>query len=299
MTVQDDKLRDEVNDLRGRSTTVTHYETILIEKNEGITTIRFNRPAKRNAMSPQLHRDMYDALTDLETDDDTKVLVITGAGDAFCAGQDLKEYFYELKDDKKAREEIRRISHAWRHEKLRFFPKPTIAEINGWCFGGAFTVVASVDIAIAASEATFGLSEINFGNIPGGLVTKVVQEIVQPRQALYYILTGDPFSGERAAEIGLVTMSVPKAQLHDTVLEVSAKLMQKDPLALRACKEAFKAVSPTASYEDAWYWLSAKVDQLSLQQKGGWVEQGIGKFLNKEYKPGLGSVDISTPAATS
>jgi trans-feruloyl-CoA hydratase/vanillin synthase len=269
------------------------YETILIEKDTGVTTIRFNRPEKRNAMNPRMHREMFQALSELEFDRDTRVLVVTGSGESFSAGQDLKQYFYELKDDPRGREEIRRISHAWRHEKLRLFPRPTIAEINGWCFGGAFTIVASVDIAIAAEDATFGLSEINFGNIPGGLVTKVVQEIVQPRQALYYILTGDPFSGARAAEIGLVTMAVPRAELHARVLEVAEKLKAKDPFALRACKEAFKAVSPSVSYEDAWYWLSAKVDQLTHQQKGGWVEQGIGKFLQKEYRPGLGSVDLS------
>jgi feruloyl-CoA hydratase/lyase len=154
------------------------YSTILIEKNDGITTLKFNRPEKRNAMSPQLHREMYDALSELQFDDETRVLVITGNGDAFCAGQDLKQYFYELKDDRRAREEIRRISHAWRHEKLNMFPKPTIAAINGWCFGGAFTVVCSSDIAITAEEAVFGLSEVNFNQIPGGLVTKVVQEIV-------------------------------------------------------------------------------------------------------------------------
>jgi feruloyl-CoA hydratase/lyase len=269
------------------------YETILIDKQDGVTTIRFNRPEKRNAMNPRMHREMYQALSDLEFDPETRVLVLTGQGESFCAGQDLKQYFYELKDDPRGREEIRRISHAWRHEKLHFFPRPTIAAINGWCFGGAFTIVASVDIAIAAEEATFGLSEINFGNIPGGLVTKVIQEIMQPRQALYYVLTGDPFSGSRAADIGLVTMAVPRADLDAKVQEVAAKLKAKDPAALRACKEAFKAVSPTASYADAWYWLSAKVDQLTLQQKGGWVERGIGKFLEKEYRPGLGTVDLS------
>ncbi len=274
---------------------MANYDTILIEKDgTGVTTLRLNRPEKRNAMSPKLHREMYDALSDLEFDDETKVLVITGQGESFCAGQDLKEYFYELKDDRRGREEIRRISHAWRHEKLRFFPKPTIASINGWCFGGAFTIVCSVDIAVAADEATFGLSEINFGNIPGGLVTKVVQEIVQPRQALYYILTADTFQGQKAADIGLVTMSVPKAQLDARVAEIAAKLQTKDPLALRACKEAFKAVSPTASYEDAWYWLSAKVDALSFQQKdANWVEAGIGQFIQKNYKPGLGAADLS------
>jgi len=272
---------------------VAEYSTILVDKQDGITTIRLNRPEKRNAMSPQLHRDMYDALSDLETDPATQVLVITGSGDAFCAGQDLKEYFYEYRDDRRGREENRRISHAWRHEKLRYFPRPTIAAINGWCFGGAFTIVASCDIAIAAEDATFGLSEINFGHIPGGLVTKVVQEIVQPRQALYYIMTGDPFDGRRAAEIGLITTALPRAELPAKVQEVAAKLKQKDPIALRACKEAFKAVSPYVGYEDAWYWLAAKSDQLTYLQKARGQQDGIEGFLRKEFKPGLGSPDAS------
>ncbi len=278
---------------------MTEYSTIVVEKQDGVTTIRFNRPEKRNAMSPQLHRDMYDALTDLEADDETKVLVLTGNGDAFCAGQDLKEYFYELRDDRRAREENRRISHAWRHEKLRFFPRPTIAKINGWCFGGAFTIVASVDIAIAAEDARFGLSEINFGHLPGGLVTKVVQEIMQPRQALYYILTGDPFDGRRAAEIGLITMAVPRAELDATVDEVVTKLKQKDPIALRACKEAFKAVAPHVSYEDAWHWLSAKSDQLTWLQKNRGMQDGIEGFLRKDYRPGLGDPESQRPRAQS
>ena len=272
---------------------MAEYSTILVDKQDGVTTIRLNRPEKRNAMSPQLHRDMYDALSDLETDDTTSVLILTGNGGAFCAGQDLKEYFYEFRDDRRGREENRRISHAWRHEKLRFFPRPTIAAINGYCFGGAFTIVASCDIAIAAEDATFGLSEINFGHIPGGLVTKVVQEVVQPRQALYYIMTGDPFDGRRAAEIGLVTMAVPRAELETRVQELAAKLKQKDPIALRACKEAFKAVSPAVSYEDAWHWLSAKSDQLTYLQKSRGLQDGIEGFLRKEYKPGLGSPDAS------
>ncbi|HZR97662.1 MAG TPA: p-hydroxycinnamoyl CoA hydratase/lyase [Chloroflexota bacterium] len=265
------------------------YTTLVIERNDGVTTLRINRPEKKNAMSPTLHREMHRALADLQFDPETRVLVITGTGDAFSAGQDLKEYFYELKDDPRGREEIRRISHEWRHQMLNYFPKPTIAAINGYCFGGAFTIVASCDIAIAANEATFGLSEINFGNIPGGLVTKVVQDLMVPRQALYYILTGKRFDGQKAAEIGFVTLAVPRADLDREVAETAAILKSKDPHALRACKEAFKAVTPWVHAEDAWYWLSAKVNELTLQQQGGWIEQGIGRFLTKEYKPGLES----------
>jgi trans-feruloyl-CoA hydratase/vanillin synthase len=266
----------------------TDYETILVETDNGITTVKFNRPEKRNAMSPQLHQDMYDVLRDLEFDDDTKVLIITGNGEAFCAGQDLKEYFFEQKDNHRAREESRRLSHAWRHQLLYYFPKPTIAMVNGYCFGGAFTTVASCDIAIAADEATFGLSEVNFGHLAGGIVSKVVADLMLPRQALYYLMTGEPFDGKRATEIGFVTLSVPKAQLLSRTLALAETLKAKNPHGLRACKDAVKAVAiRNLSYEDSWQWLTARSEQLRLAQKDkNWIEHGIGKFVEKAYRPG-------------
>jgi trans-feruloyl-CoA hydratase/vanillin synthase len=264
------------------------YKTILVEKNDGITTVRFNRPEKKNAMSPTLHREMYDVLSDLETDEETQVLIITGCGDSFSAGQDLKEYFYELKDNQREESQIRRISHAWRHQKLFHFPRPTISMVNGWCFGGAFTVVGSTDIAIAADEAVFGLSEINFGNLPGGIVAKVVSDLMLPRQALYYALTGERFDGKKSVEVGFTTMSVPRAKLESTTLEVARSLKAKDSHALKACKDAFKAIDlRQMSHEESWYWLKARVDQLTKEQKGGWIEKGIGKFMEGTYRPGM------------
>jgi trans-feruloyl-CoA hydratase/vanillin synthase len=264
------------------------YKTIVVDKTDGVTTVRFNRPEKKNAMSPALHRDMYDVLSVLENDEETQVLVITGNGDAFSAGQDLKEYFYELKDDPVGEAEIRRISHAWRHTKLYHFPRPTIAMINGWCFGGAFTTVASCDIAIAADEAVFGLSEINFGNIPGGIVTKVVSDLMLPRQALYYALTGARFDGKKAVEIGFTTLSAPRAQLEQMTMEIANTLKGKDMHALKAVKEVFKAVDiRRMSHDESWYWLKARVEQLTVDQKGGWIEKGIGKFMEGTYRPGL------------
>ena len=87
------------------------YKTILIDKQDGITTIKFNRAEKKNAMNPTLHREMYHALSEIELDSDTRVLILTGVGDAFCAGQDLKEYFYELKDNPRESEHIKKISY--------------------------------------------------------------------------------------------------------------------------------------------------------------------------------------------
>ena len=270
---------------------MTSYETILVEKSDGITTIRLNRPKKKNAMSPTLHREMHAALRDLQFDDETQVLVITGSGDAFCAGQDLKEYFYDNKDSVRQTEEIQRISHEWRHQILNTFPKPTIASINGYCFGGAFTIVASSDIAIAANEATFGLSEINFGSIPGGLVAKAISTEMNYRQMLYYSLTGEQFDGKRSVEIGFTTMSVPRAELEAKTLAVANTLKGKDRHALHATKDAFKAVDiRTMSYEDARSWLKARLLQMTYEQKSAnWIDHGISKFIEGVYQPGKGA----------
>jgi trans-feruloyl-CoA hydratase/vanillin synthase len=270
---------------------MTAYETILIEKNDGITTIRLNRPKKKNAMSPTLHREMHAALRDLQFDNETQVLIITGSGDAFCAGQDLKEYFYDNKDSARQTEEIQQISHEWRHQMLNSFPKPTIASINGYCFGGAFTIVASSDIAIAANEATFGLSEINFGSIPGGLVAKAIATEMNYRQMLYYSLTGEQFDGKRSVEIGFTTMSVPRAELEAKTLAVANVLKGKDRHALRATKDAFKAVDiRSMSYEDARSWLKARLLQMTYEQKNtNWLDHGISKFIAGEYAPGKGA----------
>ena len=154
---------------------MANYQTLLVDNKDGVTTITFNRPEKRNAMSPQLHRDMYDCLTDLRYDKDTRVIIITGAGESFCAGQDLKQYFIEMDSQpERVRDEVREKSRQWRNEILRKMPQPVIAKINGWVFGGGFTVVTGCDIAIAADDVQFGLSEVNFGHFPGGEVTIVL-----------------------------------------------------------------------------------------------------------------------------
>ncbi|MBI3077135.1 MAG: p-hydroxycinnamoyl CoA hydratase/lyase [Deltaproteobacteria bacterium] len=264
------------------------YETITVERQDGITTVTLNRPEKRNAMSPQMHREMSAVLEELELDDETRVLVITGAGDAFCAGQDLDKYFHDHKDKPREMERIRKLSNEWRGAKLRLFPKPTIAAVNGWCFGGAFTTVAACDLAVAAEEAIFGLSEINFGVFPGGLVTKAVTDLLRTRDALYYILTGDQFDGRRAAEIGLVNYAVPRQQLMAEVHGLARKLAEKNPLSLKAAKEVYK-LGKSMGWDEAFAWAIAKINELTLLQKGEWMEQGVGQFRGKQYKPGLGA----------
>src|SRR5215510_6162191 len=216
------------------------YATVAVEKAGGVALVNLNRPEKKNAMNPQMHEDMTAVLEDLRYDDEARVLVITGAGDAFCAGMDLKEVFHALKDQPARYDRVIRLATEWRGRTLRYFPKPTIAMVNGYCFGGAFSIVEGCDLAIAAEEATFGLSEINFKGFPGGSVSKSLANLFRPRDALFYGLTGEPFNGVVAAQIGFVNKAVPLAKLHDEARTVALKLVQKDPWALKATKDGYR-----------------------------------------------------------
>src|SRR3970040_3162727 len=110
---------------------MAEYQTLLVDKDNGVTTITFNRPEKRNARIPQLHREMYDLLNDLRYDKETRVIVITGAGESFCAGQDLKQYFIEMDSQTdRVRDEVREKSRLWRNAMLRKLPQPVIAKLT-------------------------------------------------------------------------------------------------------------------------------------------------------------------------
>ena len=199
-----------MSDTGGKTKHEPWGNAVLVEFEDGIAWVSMNRPDKRNAMNPVMNREMNAVLDALEVDDRCRVLVLTGSGESFSAGMDLKEYFRETDNAPRiVQVRARREAFAWQGQKLMNFVKPTIAMVNGWCFGGAITPMASCDLAIAADEATFGVSEINWGILPGGNVTKVLSQLVGRRAALYAIMTGIPFNGAKAAAIGLVNELVP------------------------------------------------------------------------------------------
>ena len=264
------------------------YQTLKIETRDRIAKLTLNRPEKKNAMSPQLHRDMTAALDELRYDDSVAVLVITGAGNAFCAGMDLKEVFQDLRvKNPKEFDRVYRMATDWRGRTLRYYPKPTIAMINGFCFGGAFSIVEGCDLAVAADEATFGLSEINFRLFPGGSVSKSLANLFRPRDALLYGMSGRTFDGRKAAEIGFVNFSVPRAKLEEETMALAKELAAKDPAALRATKEGYR-FSLEMTWEASMNYTFAKENELFVAQKGGWVEEGVGDFLKGKSKPGRG-----------
>lgn len=262
--------------------------TVKVEFDDGIAWVSLNRPHKRNAMSPTLNFEMLQVLETLEFDDRCGVVVLTGEGDSFSAGMDLKEYFRET-DNAPAlfKAQVRRAAGAWQWRKLRFYAKPTIAMVNGWCFGGAFTPLIACDLAVAADEATFGLSEINWGIIPAGNVTKAVSQVCGERAALYFIMTGEPFGGQKAREIGLVNESVPLAKLRERTRELAKTLLGKNPTVLRQAKHALRRVEPM-DWDLSEEYLSAKAEQTAAIDPEKGRTKGMKQFLDdKTIRPGL------------
>ena len=257
-----------------------------------IAWLSYNRPDKRNAMSPAVNRAMLKALDELEFRDDVGVLVLTGEGSAWSAGMDLKEYFREtealgLKGTRKAQSE----AYAW-WKKLRWYQKPTIAMVNGWCFGGGYGPLFACDLAIAAEEAQFGLSEINWGILPGGGATKVAVELMSMRDAMYHALTGEPISGTKAAEWKLVNEAVPLAKLKERVVKLAEVLLSKNPVTIKAAKDAVRRVKEM-TYENAEDYLIRAQEAANFFDNDG-RKEGIRQFIDdKTYKPGIGTYDIS------
>ena len=264
-------------------------KTVLVSIENKIAWVTLNRPEKRNAISPELCNEMLQVLDALEADTRVGVLVLTGAGDAYSAGMDLREFF-RASDPLTVEERavFTRSSAQWQWRRLGNFLKPTICMVNGWCFGGAFNSMTACDIAIAAEEARFGLSEINWGIIPAGNVLKNTSAVINRRNLLYYTLTGEAFDGVKAAEMGLVNEAVPRAKLKERVTELCNVLLAKNPAALRACKQACRRVQDM-SWDDAEDYLFAKLDQLRFLDPEKGRDKGLSQFLDdKTYRPGLG-----------
>ena len=261
------------------------YENVKVDISDGIAWAIMNRPEKRNAMSPQLHYDMDDALARLEVDPDVRVVVITGAGGNFSAGQDLKKFFRELENDPFERKKAQYYANSWRWQRLYNYDKATIAMVHGYCVGGAFMQLLATDFAVAARNAVFSLSEVNWGILPGALVSKALVDTVLPRHALYYACLGEPFDGDEAARIGMVNFSVPEDQLEAETIKLAEKCMAKSPNVLRATKQAIRKVR-TMDFDQAYDYLAEKGKAIKIGDAEDSYNTGLRQFLDdKSYKP--------------
>jgi feruloyl-CoA hydratase/lyase len=264
------------------------WQTVLATVEDGIAWVTLNRPEKRNCMNPTLNDEMLEVLDAVAVDDEARVLVLTGAGNSFTAGMDLKEYFREVDALPPIQREIRRRSaHEWQGPRLRGFPKPTIAMVNGYCFGGGFTPLVSCDIAVAAEDATFGLSEINWGIIPGGNVPTAIVHTMSLRDALYFSMTGETFDGRRAADMRLVTEAVPAERLRARVIEIAELLKSKNPTVVRGTKETVRHLR-SMGWTEAEDYINAKLAAAIGTDPERGRAQGLNQFLDeKSIRPGL------------
>ncbi len=267
-------------------------DTVAYEITDGVAWVKFNRPEKRNCMSPKLNRQMLRVIEELEFDDRVGVLVLSGEGTAWSAGMDLKEYFRETEAlGLKGTRHAQREAYAW-WERLRWYQKPTIAMVNGWCFGGGYGPLFACDLAYASEDAQFGLSEVNWGILPGGGATKVAQVLMPFRKAMYHAMVGENLTGKEAADAGLVNEALPADKLKARVTEVANKLLEKNPWTVKATKDAMRRVGEM-TYENAEDYLIRAQEALNFFDNEA-RKEGMRQFLDdKTYKPGLGAYDLS------
>lgn len=267
-------------------------DTVAVTVENRIAWVWFNRPEKRNCMNPKLNRQMKRVLEELEFRDDVGVVVLGGEGSAWSAGMDLKEYFRE--NEEKGLGAIRgaqREAYDW-WERLRWFEKPTIAMVGGWCFGGAYGPLFACDLAVAAEDAQFGLSEINWGILPGGGASKIITELTSFRNAMYHAMMGENIDGVKAAEWGLVNEAVPADQLKARVVAIAEVLLAKNPQALRATKWAIRRVREM-SYDNAQDYLIRAQEAANFFDNDGRKEATKQFIDDKSFKPGLGAYDTA------
>jgi enoyl-CoA hydratase/carnithine racemase len=189
---------------------------------DGVATITINDPARRNPLSNALIGELKDAVLRAGAQAAVDVVVITGAGDrAFSAGGDLAAGFVDSPlPGHGARGELADLFRA-----MTSLPKPVVGRINGAALGGGFGVAAACDITVVVDDAKMGTPEIGLGLWPM-MISAVLFPLVPRKTLLWMMMTGAVITGERAAELGIATMSVPSADLDDAVSTIVAKLKQ-------------------------------------------------------------------------
>jgi enoyl-CoA hydratase len=214
---------------------MSDYQTITYSVAEHVATVTLNRPDVHNAMNEVMRRDLTRCFEGVATDEDVKVVVVTGAGErAFSAGADIRE-FVEPLVPVRFREQRRRLDFRQAMDRCS---QPIIAAVNGFALGGGLELALACDIRIAALGATLGLTEINLAIIPGGGGTQRLPRLVGRGKALEMILTGARIPADEALRIGLVERVVPTGEALKAAIELARAIAAKAPVALRYAKEA-------------------------------------------------------------
>jgi E-phenylitaconyl-CoA hydratase len=213
---------------------------LIVSREGGVGWIRLNRPERRNAISRALREALEAALSALDADEEIRVAVLTGAGTAFCSGVDLTEGRVEPAQVDALG--ARRVSAA-----LDGFGKPIVAAINGPAVGGGLELALAADLRIASSTATFALTEVKIGSLPGSGGTQRLIAATSAAIASKLIFTGEPIDADTALRCGLVSDVVAPDELPALTSRIAGAIAANAPLSLRAAKLALRAARPNES----------------------------------------------------
>jgi len=252
-------------------------ETILTEIDHGIGIITLNRAERHNAFDDVLIQDLSMALVQMDTDSDVRVVVISSTGKSFCAGADLN---WMKRAAGYNAEETQRdaLGLASMLRMLNEMKKPTVARVQGPAYGGGVGLVAACDIAIAAFDAQFALTEVKLGIIPAVISPYVIAAIGE-RKARRYMLTAERFSAAEAYRIGLVHEIVPgEAELDEAVGEIVDALLANGPKALGECKALIKSVANRPISQEVVIDTAQRIARVRASDEG---KEGMAAFLEK------------------
>lgn len=221
------------------------FDCIIYEKEDGVATIKLNRPEVLNAMNKQLWIDFQEALEDVKDDPEIKVLIITGEGRAFSTGADLKDSKdRSIEDYRDYLVELQETSR-----KIIRFEKPTIAAINGYALGSGYELGLACDIRIAADEAKIGSPEARVTSSVTGGAMRLVQDLIGPGKAKELLFTAEYIDGKEAERIGLVNKAVPLDQLMAEAKSMAEKIAKNSSFSIRMIKKGLNMARSEVSLE--------------------------------------------------
>ena len=214
------------------------YEHILVSEGDGIVTITLNRPDKLNAFIGHMRRDLAEALEHAGSDRATRVVIVTGAGRAFCSGGDVA-FMGELMERRDS-DEFERILGAGRRviSAIRMMTKPVIAAVNGPASGAGFNLALACDLRIASSNATFSQSFVKIGLHPDWGGTYFLPRLVSPNKACELFFLGDTIDATEALRLNIVNQVVAPEELEATTLQLAERLRAAPPIAVASAKQA-------------------------------------------------------------
>jgi crotonobetainyl-CoA hydratase len=251
---------------------------VLVERHGHTVLLTMNRPEVRNAVDIDMSIALGDAVEDAEHDPDVWVIVLTGAGDlAFCAGADLKAV--ARGESVKPTEGVRA---AWGFAGFasHHVAKPTIAAVNGFAVGGGTEIVLACDLAIASRTATFGLPEVRRGIVAAAGGAFRLPDQVPAKIAMEILLTGEPITAARAAEIGLVNAVVAPEDVVPAALRLAERISSNAPLAVQASKAIALGLDGGARQGEEPYWQLSRAKAAELLASAD-AREGLAAFAEK------------------